>query len=151
MRRSTVAAVLVTMIVGAALAIFHVVDRQNAIEAVVVVISLILVISSIPDQVRAWLRFRNTRSPQTFERAVEADPIDALLLTYSVDKSAERQLCALLDDLLDAARRRGGDQIPVVQERLRSPRSIDKATPSVLDDELLEYSLKLLEDSWKIE
>jgi hypothetical protein len=140
------------MIVGGALAIFHIVNDQSAIRAVVVVISLVLVVSSIPDQARAWLRFRNARSLQTFEHAVEADPLDALLLTYSVDRSAERQLCALVEDLLGAALlRRRSDEILSLQKRLRHPRSIDRATPSVLDDELLEYSLKLLEDSWKLE
>jgi hypothetical protein len=140
----------VAIVVGGALAFFHIVNQQVATKVVVVVISLILVISSIPDQAGAWLRFRNARSLQSFERAIEPDPLDALLLTYSADKSAERQLCALLDDLLDAARRRGGDQIPAIQMRLRNPRSIDIATPPILDDDLVEHSLKLLEDSWKL-
>ncbi|KJE77955.1 hypothetical protein [Ferrimicrobium acidiphilum] len=151
MRKSIFITVLVTIVVGVALAFFHIVNLQVATKVVVVVISLILVISSIPDQARAWLRFRNSRSLQSFEQAIEPDPLDALLLTYSSDKSAERQLCALLDDLLDAARRRGGDQIPAIQMRLRNPRSIDIATPSILDDDLLEHSLKLLEESWKLE
>jgi hypothetical protein len=151
MRRSTVIAILVIIVVGGGLTFFQIVDDQSAIKGVVVSISLLLVVSSLPDQTHAWFWFRNTRSPQSFEQAVEPDPLSALVLTYKADKTAEQHLCALLDDLLSAARRRRTNaEIVIVQERLRGSRSIDKATPLVLDDQLLDHSLRLLEDSWKL-
>lgn len=151
MHKSMVIAILAVVALGGMLAIFHIVGDQIAIRATVVVISLLLVVSFLPDQARAWLRFRGQRSPQSFESAVEPDRLYTLLLTYKLDRSAELQLRVLLDDLFVASlRRRPSAEVAAVQERLSGARSVGKAAQPVLDDKLIEHSLRLLEDSWKL-
>ncbi|WP_298346364.1 hypothetical protein [Ferrimicrobium sp.] len=148
MRNPTILGVLAIITLGAALAFFHIISTLVAIQAVLITSSVLLILASLPLEARAWWSLGSSRS-RNFDRALDPDPIDILLATYTVDTAAAQNLIAILNDLLFAAERRStSSEITNLRTSLSATGSSQVDRSRALDDDLLQRALSLLEDSW---
>ncbi|WP_298336054.1 hypothetical protein [Ferrimicrobium sp.] len=148
MRNSTILGVLVIITLGAALAFFHILTTVVALQAVLITSSVLLILASLPLEVRAWWSLGSSRS-RNFDCPLDSDPIDILLATYTVDNVAAQNLNAILNDLLFAAERRStSGEITTLRSTLSATARSEVDRSRALDDDLLQRALSLLEESW---
>lgn len=148
MRNSTILGALAIIIIGTALAFFHILSTVVAIQAVLITNSILLIVASLPLEIRAWWDLRDNRS-RHFERPLDPDPIDIVLATYHVDNTTAQSLIAILNDLLFAAERRStSGEITTLRTALSATARSELDRSRALDDDLLQRALSILEESW---
>jgi hypothetical protein len=148
MRKSVLVLIVVIVALSGALAFFHIASTSDAIRGGTVAICVLIVLASLPSQVGAWFGFGTSRS-HNFDQPFGQDPLELLLSSYSVDKGAEAVLRNTLRELVQAARlRHDNAALAQLEARLTLPTG-DNPETHMLDAELVEQTLRRLEDSWQ--
>jgi hypothetical protein len=148
MRKSVLVLIALIAALSIALAFFHIASTSDAIRGGTVAICVLIVVASLPSEVVAWLGF-GVAEHHNFDQPIGQDPLELLLSSYSVDKGAEVALRNTLLELVRAARLRHDSEAIAELEAQLTPQADDDPETRRLDAELVEQTLRRLEDSWQ--